>query len=414
MRKNGRKEITYIFSNGFKGVTSDGGLVFDAYVYLPNLKKESNWVETEFKLMTYENGIMEIAIDSEKTISIVVSLVCGIFSKRSNLNEVDSVIFNYRNVRLQIWKNTGRKDIICVLMKAMSGPDYKNGDNEIHVNTDICQNHKPLRNSDIDDGESRWANCLYFSQLFRRNLLIFRDMYVINENICISAIKNGVVTIESPTYDFDVFEFITSLKKFFIPYSNSYGVKALEVEFDNFSIKVDEQNIDRILYLYNMKCYMSNALDEKKKQEYYNSIEYIQRHAKLLKKNYRRKLVIKKVRNFQKKNTDFNVVNEKKQKEWEDFKARNKDAKQKCIIHFSIVWAQYMEYFMFKHNKKLSDIWELSSKLAGISDRCLLEYRIHREATFILSIFWKYGKELIELYSDKASNPPLFMVTIPL
>ena len=69
---------------------------------------------------------------------------------------------------------------------------------------------------------------------------------------------------------------------------------------------------------------------------------------------------------------------------------------------------------MFKHNKKLSDIWELSSKLAGISDRCLLEYRIHREATFILSIFWKYGKELIELYSNKASNPPLFMVTIPL
>ena len=109
MRKNGRKEITYIFSNGFKGVTSDGGLVFDADVYLPNLKKESNWVETEFKLMTYENGIMEIAIDSEKTISIVVSLVCGIFSKSSNLNEVDSVIFNYRNVRLQIWKNTGRK-----------------------------------------------------------------------------------------------------------------------------------------------------------------------------------------------------------------------------------------------------------------------------------------------------------------
>ena len=248
MRKNGRKEITYISSNGFKGVTSDGGFVFNALVYIPNIKKESNWVETEFKLITYGNGIMEIAIDSEKTISIVVSLVCGIFSKRSNLNGVDSVIFNYRNVRLQIWKNTERKDIICMLMKAMSEPDYMDGDNEIHVNTDICQNHKPLRNSDINERESRWANCLYFDQLFGRNLLIFRDMYV-DEDIWISSIKNGVVTIESPTYDFDVFEFITSLKKFFIPYSNSYGVKALEVEFNHFSIKVDEQNIDRILYM---------------------------------------------------------------------------------------------------------------------------------------------------------------------
>lgn len=43
-------------------------------------------------------------------------------------------------------------------------------------------------------------------------------------------------------------------------------------------------------------------------------------HAKFLKKEHRKKAVIKKVRQFQKENVDFSIADKKKQEEWEKCK----------------------------------------------------------------------------------------------
>ena len=175
MRRNGRKEITMI---RFEGVTLDGGFVF-----LPNIG--GNWMETAFKATAYADGVMEIAIDCTETISRVTELVSGMFSTKSNFINLDSVILNYRNIRLQIGRSTGRKDIICMLMKAMSVSDYKDSDNEVFVDTQICQKRNPLRDSDKSnmryeiytnsfcfDEIYKWKKSLWFSNSYTRKGII--------------------------------------------------------------------------------------------------------------------------------------------------------------------------------------------------------------------------------------------------
>lgn len=387
MRRNGRKEITMI---RFEGVTTDGGFVFKASVFLPNIG--SNWKETAFKATAYADGVMEIAIDCTESISRVAELVSGMFSKKSNFTNLDSVILNYRNIRLQIGRSTGRKDIICMLMKAMSAFDYKDGDNEVPVDTQTCQKRNPLRDSDRPNMRYEiYTNFFRFDEIFKWGKgLWFRNPDTM-ESIIISSIKDGIVTVESSAGGL-ISDFVAELKKFFVPYSNFYGVKALEVEFNQFSIRVDEQNTDRILYLYKRSCDMSSGLWEKELQEYYNSPEYVRDHAKSLKKECRKKAVIQKVRQFQKQNADFTIADKKKQEEWENCKTVNsKDGYSNCVIDYTILWAQYMEYLMTKHDKKLSDIWDMSSHLADIYGITGFMYGC---AVSILSSVWKYGEEL--------------------
>ena len=90
----------------------------------------------------------------------------------------------------------------------------------------------------------------------------------------ITSLKDGIVTVECLAGG-TISGFVAELKKFFIPYSNFYGVKAIEVEFNQFSIRVDDQNVDKILQLYQRSCDMSSGLLEKEMQEYYNSPEYV-------------------------------------------------------------------------------------------------------------------------------------------
>lgn len=397
MRRNGRKEVTMI---RFEGVATDGGFVFKASVFLPNIG--SNWTETAFKATAYADGVMEIAIDCTETIPRVAELVSGMFSRKSNFTNLDSVILNYRNIRLQIGRSTGRKDIICMLMKAMSASDYKDGDNEVSVDTQTCQKRNPLRDSDRPNMRYEiYTNFFRFDEIFKWGKSLWFRNPDTRESIIISSIKDGIVTVESSAGGL-ISDFVAELKKFFVPYSNFYGVKALEVEFNQFSIRVDEQNTDRILYLYKRSCDMSSGLWEKEMQEYYNSPGYVKDHAKSLKKENRKKAVVQKVRQFQKRNADFTIADKKKQEEWENCKAINsKDGYSNCVIDYTILWAQYMEYLMAKHDKKLSDVWDMSSHLADIYGITGFMYGY---AVSILSSVWKYGEELRVQHNSKYNH----------
>ena len=411
MKKNGRKEVTMIH---FEGVASDGGFVFNAAVFTPKIG--GYWTQTALKVTSYVKGVMEIAIDCTESIQRVAELVSGMFSRKSNLANLDSVILNYRNIHLQVGKSTGRKNIICMIMKAMSMPGYKNNNNDINADTQICQKCIPLRDSDkLNMRYEMYANSFRFGEIFGYGKsLWFRDADT-REIIIISSIKDGVVTVESTAGSF-LSDFVTELKKFFVPYSNFYGVKALEVEFNEFSIKVDDQNVGQILSLYERSCDMSSGLYEKELREYYNSPEYVRAHAKFLKKDCRKKAVIQKVRQFQKKNADFTIADKKKQEEWENCKAINsKDDYSNCVIDYAILWAQYMEYLMAKHDKKVSDVWDMCSHLADIYGITGFMYGC---AVSILSSFWKYGEELrvqhnskYNHYGDGVVNPALLTIS---
>lgn len=124
----------------------------------------------------------------------------------------------------------------------------------------------PLRDSDKPNMRYEiYTNFFRFDEIFKWGKgLWFRNPDT-RESIIISSIKDGIVTVESPAGGL-ISDFVAELRKFFVPYSNFYGVKALEVEFNQFSIRVDEQNTDRILYLYKRSCDMSSGLWEKEMQ----------------------------------------------------------------------------------------------------------------------------------------------------
>lgn len=397
MKKNGRKEVTMI---GFEGVAVDGGFVFKASVFLPNIG--GNWTETAFKTTAYEDGVMEIAIDCTETIPRVAELVSGMFSRKSNFTNLDSVILNYRNICLHIGRSTGRKDIICMLMKAMAASDYKDGDNEVSVDTQTCQKRNPLRDSDKSNMRYEiYTNFFRFDEIVEWSKSLWFRNPCTRDSMIITSLKDGIITVDCIAGG-TISGFVAELKKFFVPYSNFYGVKAIEVEFNQFSIRVDEQNVDRILYLYKRSCDMSSGLWEKEMQEYYNSPEYVRDHAKSLKKENRKKAVVQKVRQFQKRNADFTIADKKKQEEWENCKAINsKDGYSNCVIDYTILWAQYMEYLMAKHDKKLSDVWDMSSHLADIYGITGFMYGC---AVSILSSVWKYGEELRVQHNSKYNH----------
>ena len=127
----------------FEGVAADGGLVFEASVLLPKIG--SNWMKTAFKAIAYANRVMEIAIDYTESVSRVAELISRMFSRKSNFANLDSVILNYRNIRLQVKNTSGRKDIICMLMKAMAILGYKDGNNDVSVDTQIYQKRIPQK-----------------------------------------------------------------------------------------------------------------------------------------------------------------------------------------------------------------------------------------------------------------------------
>jgi len=170
----------------------------------------------------------------------------------------------------KIVRDTGRKNIICMLMKEMSKSEYKNGNNEVSVDTQICQKLNPLRNSD----KSKMWNEAYTNSFRLVEIAGWsKDLWFVDsltrESLIITSLKDGIITIDCMAGD-TILDFVKILKSVFVPYSNLYGIKAIEVAFNEFSIKVDDHNVDSILYLYKRSCDLSQGLYEKELQEYYN------------------------------------------------------------------------------------------------------------------------------------------------
>lgn len=384
----------------FEGVTVNGDFIFNASVFFPSIGDD--WKQTAFKVIAYEDGVIEIAVDCAESISRVAELVSGMFSRKSNFSNLDSVILNYCNIRLQIGRSTGRKNIICMVMKEMSTSDYRNSDNEVFVDIRICQKQNPLK--DLDGTNMKYElynNSFYFDEIVEWSKSLWFRSIGTGKCMCITSLKKGIATVEGMP-GVSISEFVSELRKFFIPYSNFYGIRAIEVEFNQFSIKIDEQNAGRIMSLYRRSCDMSNGLWEKEIQEYYNSPQYVRDHAKSLKKENRKKTVIQKVRQFQKRNVDFSIDDEEKKEKWKKCKSINsEDGYSKGIIDYTILWAQYMEYLMDKHDKKLSDVWEISSRLSDIYGITGFMYGC---AVNILSSVWKYGEELRVQHNSKYNH----------
>lgn len=261
MKKSERKEVTSI---SFKGVAVDGGFVFYA-CFMPAEERKMETIT--FKITSYVKGVMEIAIDCEQRMPLVAKLMARMFAKESNFANLDFVIFNYRNIRLRIGKNVGRKTITRMMLKAMSKPEYKVQDNDITVDTCICQKCVPLRSSDtILMPYLMKSNSFQFDEVYRCGKYLWFINCASRESIIISSIKDGVVTVESVAGEI-ISDFVAELRKPFVPYSNFYGIKALEVSINDFSIRIDAQNSDRILELYRRSSSMSTLLEKKEFQE---------------------------------------------------------------------------------------------------------------------------------------------------
>lgn len=240
MERNERKEVTNML---FKGVAADGGFVFEASVLTPNTK--SNRTKTVFKVTTYAGGVMEIAIDYTASIQIVAELVAELFSKKSNFANLDSVILNYRNIRLQFGKNSERKDIIFMLMKVMSKADNKASN--VSVDTQICQKRTNLKDSNSPNiWCTIYTNSFYFDGIVERSKsLCFRNTCTGN-GMMITSLKDGIATVDCIAGE-TISGFTEELRKFFVPYSNFYGVKAIMLKFEQFAMRANAKNLDKIL-----------------------------------------------------------------------------------------------------------------------------------------------------------------------
>ncbi len=396
-KKEERNEIQRMI---FDGVTVEGEFVFTIlFIYDMDLQNDnSNWLYEKLKVLSFSNGTMEIVVDGNTGSPKIARMISVLFGDRKS-DDLDFVILNYRNAKLKINKTTGRKDIISMLRKAKALE--KNSDNVDNTAVDfrICMKEDP--NSDNCAEEEFWVlhvehNISFKDQNKSRKYLWF-SREAVDEDFLITKIENGIVTLES-TLGTTVEEFVKHLKEFFNPYSNFYGVKAIEAEFGNFAIKVDEYNFERVHELYNKSCDIHDALWNKECEEYFASEEYIRERAKFLKLICRKKEVLKKISEFQ-KDSDFTLAKKDLKSDWEQQKRNSsRDSYSKTILELAILWAQYIEYIMKRHGKSFSDVWDISSKFADISGIPIWE---ENRVVCMLDKYWKYGNELKKAYIEK-------------
>lgn len=373
-KKEERNEIPRML---FEGVTVDGDFVFTIFIYDMDLQKDnSHWLYEKLKVLSFSNGTMEIAIDSNTGSPKIARMISVLFGDRKR-DDLDFVILNYRNAKLKISKTTGRKDIVSMLRKAKALE--KKSDNGVLRTVDFqtCRQEGTI---------SGGINCTTedFLKLITKHKITFNDQYksreylwfsgeAVNENYLITKIENGIVTLES-TLGITINEFVKSLQEFFNPFSNFYGVKAVEVEVNNFSLRVDKCNSKKVYDLYKKSCDIHDALWKKEYEEYF------------------------KIRELQ-KDSDFTLVDENLKSNWEHQKEiSSRDSYSKTILEFAILWAQYIEYVMKKHGKDFLDIWHASSKFANIFDVTIFE---ENRAVSMLVNYWKYGNLLKKAYIEK-------------
>lgn len=380
MRKE-RKEVTKLV---YLGNASDGGFVFQTRTF-------ENIDKTDVKLTSYEEGVACLAFDYSVSLHRVAEIVAGCFSKQSNF-KVDKIKIAYRNISVIITKSEGRKNIICMLMKALkTSKEVKN----VAEDTQICEKTAPLKEgpSEVFKFFDSFTTSFEFEKITSYSKELWFRNYQ-NECLVISSLKDGIIKAEAIAGD-HIKEFLKTISRCFSPYNNMYGVKGVEISFNEFSMTVYEWNVNHIYEMYETSCDMTHELWEKEWEEYIHSPEYIRKRAKSLKKECRHKVVLEKIRKFQ-KNGEFSV---KETEIWETCKRVNsKDAYSKAVIRYTIIWTQYMEYLIQKYGMKISEIWDRCSNLADVDGVTGFMYGA---AASIISRVWQYGEEFRKYYNSK-------------
>lgn len=380
MRKE-RKEVTKLV---YLGNASDGGFVFQTRTF-------ENIDKTDVKLTSYEEGVACLAFDYSVSLHRVAEIVAGCFSKQSNF-KVDKIKIAYRNISVIITKSEGRKNIICMLMKALkTSKEVKN----VAEDTQICEKPAPLKEgpSEVFKFFDSFTTSFEFEKITSYSKELWFRNYQ-NECLVISSLKDGIIKAEAIAGD-HIKEFLKTISRCFSPYNNMYGVKGVEISFNEFSMTVYEWNVNHIYEMYETSCDMTHELSEKEWEEYIHSPEYIRKRAKSLKKECRHKVVLEKIRKFQ-KNGEFSV---KETEIWETCKRVNsEDAYSKAVIRYTIIWTQYMEYLIQKYGMKISEIWDRCSNLADVDGVTGFMYGA---AASIISRVWQYGEEFRKYYNSK-------------
>ena len=380
MRKE-RKEVTKLV---YLGNASDGGFVFQTRTF-------ENIDKTDVKLTSYEEGVACLAFDYSVSLHRVAEIVAGCFSKQSNF-KVDKIKIAYRNISVIITKSEGRKNIICMLMKALkTSKEVKN----VAEDTQICEKPAPLKEgpSEVFKFFDSFTTSFEFEKITSYSKELWFRNYQ-NECLVISSLKDGIIKAEAIAGD-HIKEFLKTISRCFSPYNNMYGVKGVEISFNEFSMTVYEWNVNHIYEMYETSCDMTHELSEKEWEEYIHSPEYIRKRAKSLKKECRHKVVLEKIRKFQ-KNGEFSV---KETEIWETCKRVNsEDAYSKAVIRYTIIWTQYMEYLIQKYGMKISEIWDRCSNMADVDGVTSFMYGT---AESIISRVWQYGEEFRKYYNSK-------------
>lgn len=382
MRKE-RKEVTKLI---YVGNASDGGFVFQARTF------ENIQYDTDVKLISYEEGVACLAFDSLVLLHRVAEIVAGCFAKQSNF-KVDKIEIAYRNISVTVTKAEGGKNIICMLLKALRTSKEVN---DVAVDMQICEKLAPLK---VDPSEAfeffdSFATGFKFEKVTSWSKdLWFRNYR--NECLVISSLKDGIIKVEAIAGD-HIKDFVKTISRCFIPYNNMYGIKGIEICFNEFSMMVHEWNVNHIYEMYERCCGMTHELWEKEWEEYIHSPEYIRKRAKTLKKECRHKVVLEKIRKFQ-KSGEF-PVKETAISDWETYKRVNSEEYGRGIIRYATIWVQYMEYLTKKYGMKMSEIWDRCSDLANVDGVTGFMYGA---AASIISQVWELGEDFRKCYNSK-------------
>jgi hypothetical protein len=230
----------------FVGVAKDGSFVFNAIV-LPDYA-----APITFKITQYdEDKIMVIDIDSKESNIRVAEFISGLFAdiRFSNLK---NLVVNYKERIIEVKRYTLEKDIEYILKDIKQSGDA----------TDFSTGSKKQNDGDKYDflAESSKDQSFYFEWLLWKSMMFIS--YSSDFRICISSLKNGIISVDLATGE-DIKKFLfEECSKFFNEKSNFYGIKGIEVEFNKFAICIDEQNYDRIWSLYARSDDIRSALRE--------------------------------------------------------------------------------------------------------------------------------------------------------
>ena len=236
MRK-GRKEVTRYL---FKGISNDGGMVFRVRTALH--------IEyaTEVKLIEYQKGIACLAFDHSVHPHRVAEIVAGSFSKISNFKNVEKIEIAYRNIRLAVTRAEGKRNIISMLMKA-----FKTSSNvkEVPVDMKTCQIQKPIKKDEDWKIWSASRSDFYFDEATKFDVCFANRK---GEYLVISSLKDGIISVYPLGGTVD--GFCRTISRCFDSSNTFYGIKGVEMRVNQFSMLVNERNVNRIMDYYD-RCW---------------------------------------------------------------------------------------------------------------------------------------------------------------